>query len=80
MVDRISASAYNSWWQFRADSWSRLEEAAGRIVTSLRRGKSIDHDMTEAVHAQCAALAPLEQFWAFPGHAAFAVVLDPSRG
>ena len=39
MVDRISASAYNSWWQFRADSWSRLEEAAGRIVTSLRRGE-----------------------------------------
>ena len=62
MVDRISASAYNSWWQFRADSWSRLEEAAGRIVTSLRRGKSIDQDMTDAVHAQCAALAPLEQF------------------
>ena len=76
MVDRISASAYNSWWQFRADSWSRLEEAAGRIVTSLRRGKPIDHDMTEAVHAQCAALAPLEQFWAFPGHAAFGVVQE----
>ncbi len=80
MVDRISASAYNSWWQFRADSWSRLEEAAGRIVTSLRRAKSIDQDMTDAVHAQCAALAPLEQFWAFPGHAAFGVVQELAAG
>jgi len=80
MVDRISASAYNSWWQFRADSWSRLEEAAGRIVTSLRRSKSIDQDMTDAVHAQCAALAPLEQFWAFPGHAAFGVVQELAAG
>jgi hypothetical protein len=67
MVDQAGADAYNSWWQFRADSWSRLEEATGRIVTSLRRGKPIDHSMTEAVHTTCAALAPLEQFWAFPG-------------
>jgi arginine decarboxylase len=76
MVDQAGADAYNSWWQFRADSWSRLEEATGRIVTSLRRGKPIDHSMTEAVHTTCAALAPLEQFWAFPGHAAFAVVQE----
>jgi arginine decarboxylase len=76
MVDQAGADAYNSWWQFRADSWSRLEEATGRIVTSLRRGKPIDHGMTEAVHTTCAALAPLEQFWAFPGHAAFAVVQE----
>jgi len=32
--------------------------------------------MTEAVHEQCVALAPLEQFWAFPGHAAFGVVQE----
>ena len=72
MVDQAGAYAYNSWWQFRADSWSRLEEAA-RIISSLRRSRPIDH-MTEAVHDACAALAPLEQFWAFPGHAAFGVV------
>ena len=76
MVDQTGAYAYNSWWQFRADSWSRLEEATGRIASSLRRGKPIDHDMTDAVHAACAALAPLEQFWAFPGHAAFGVVQE----
>ena len=28
------------------------------------------------MHEQCAALAPLEQFWAFPGHAAFGVVQE----
>jgi arginine decarboxylase len=76
MVDQAGADAYNSWWQFRADSWSRLEEATGRIVTALRRVKPIDQSMTDAVHTQCAALAPLEQFWAFPGHAAFGVVQE----
>ena len=76
MVDQAGAYAYNSWWQFRADSWSRLEEATGRIVTALRRTKPVNNSMTDAVHAQCAALAPLEQFWAFPGHAAFGVVQE----
>ena len=74
MVDQAGAYAYNSWWQFRADSWSRLEEAAARIISSLRRSRPIDQQMTEAVHDACAALAPLEQFWAFPGHAAFGIV------
>ena len=74
MVDQAGAYAYNSWWQYRADSWSRLEEAAARIISSLRRGKPIDQHMTVAVHDACRALAPLEQFWAFPGHAAFGAV------
>ena len=34
MVDQAGAYAYNSWWQFRADSWSRLEEATARINSS----------------------------------------------
>jgi arginine/lysine/ornithine decarboxylase len=76
MVDQARADAYNSWWQFRNDSWSRLEEATARINSSQRRGKAIDKEMTDAVHAQCAALSPLEQFWAFPGHAAFGVVQE----
>jgi arginine decarboxylase len=76
MVDQAGADAYNSWWQFRADSWSRLEEATGRVASALQRNKPIDHAMTGAVHLECAALAPLEQFWAFPGHAAFAVVQE----
>jgi arginine/lysine/ornithine decarboxylase len=74
MVDQVGADAYNSWWQFRADSWSRLEEATARISSSLRRGKPIDQHMTEAVRDACSDLAPLEQFWAFPGHAAFSAV------
>ena len=74
MVDQ--AAAYNSWWQFRNDSWSRLEEAAARINSSRRRSRPIDEQMIEAVHEQCAALAPLEQFWAFPGHAAFGIVQE----
>jgi len=34
------ARAYNSWWQFRSDAWSRLEETSGRgrsTVTTPRR-------------------------------------------
>ena len=58
MVDQARADAYNSWWQFRNDSWSRLEEATARINSSRRRGKAIDQQMTDAVHEQCAALAP----------------------
>ena len=50
MVDQAGAYAYNSWWQFRADSWSRLEEATGRIVTALRRIKPIDQQ-----HDRCCA-------------------------
>ncbi len=46
MVDQAGAYAYNSWWQFRADSWSRLEEAAARIISSLRRSRPIDQHMT----------------------------------
>jgi arginine decarboxylase len=76
MVDQDRADAYNSWWQFRNDSWSRLEEATDRINSSRRRGRAIEPQMTDAVHEQCAALAPLEQFWAFPGHAAFGVVQE----
>ena len=76
MVDQARADAYNSWWQFRNDSWSRLEEATDRINSSRRRGRAIEPQMTDAVHEQCAALAPLEQFWAFPGHAAFGVVQE----
>jgi arginine decarboxylase len=53
-----------------------LEEATGRIASALRRNKPIDHAMTSAVHRECAALAPLEQFWAFLGNAAFAVVQE----
>jgi arginine decarboxylase len=45
-----------------------------QLLTTAR--KAIEAEMTDAVHEQCAALAPLEQFWAFPGHVAFAVVQE----
>ena len=51
MVDQAGADAYNSWWQFRNDSWSRLEEATARINSSLTawQGRST-RSMTDAVH------------------------------
>jgi hypothetical protein len=53
MVDQAGAYAYNSWWQFRADSWSRLEEATGRIVTALRRTKPVDKESRGVLSSAC---------------------------
>ncbi len=66
---------YTSWWHFRADSWSRLEEAANRTVSAQRRDRPLD-GMADTIHAQCAVLAPIEQFWAFPGTDVFSRVQD----
>jgi arginine decarboxylase len=58
------AHAYNSWSQFRADAWSRLEEASGRLLTALARGLPTD-GLIEAASELLDGLAPVEQYWAF---------------
>ena len=64
MVDQ--ANAYNSWWQFRADSWSRLEEANARIVSSLRHSRHIEDDMTDAAHRRARHWRRWSSFGPFP--------------
>jgi hypothetical protein len=32
MADNSSVRAYNSWWQVRSDTWSRLEETSGHVA------------------------------------------------
>jgi len=61
---------YYSATQLRADRWSALREVAeglNRHGTVSRQGKKLLASATELFDA----LAPIERYWAFPGHAAF---------
>ena len=66
MVEESSARAYNSWWQFRSDAWSRLEEASRQLADASLRGQPAD-GFAETVSGMLDVLAPIEQYWAFPG-------------
>lgn len=67
----VNARAYNSVWQFRADAWCRLEEAAERLARASSHGKPTDQ-LAETVGDLVTKLAPYEHFWAFPGKTFFA--------
>ncbi len=62
---------YNSVWQLRADSWCRLEDAADKLARLSAAGRPTDghHGICEGLLDH---LAPLEQYWAYPGGAQFA--------
>jgi arginine decarboxylase len=66
MVDTSTARAYSSWWQARSDTWSRLEEASGQLAGAALSGQPAD-EVIEATSCLLDALAPVEQYWAFPG-------------
>jgi arginine decarboxylase len=66
MVDNSSVQAYNSWWQIRSDTWSRLEETSGQLADASLRDEPAD-GMADTTSELLDALAPIEQFWAFPG-------------
>jgi arginine decarboxylase len=70
VVEISPAQAYNSWSQFRADTWSRLEETSGRLAGALLRGLPAD-GMAEETSELLDALIQIEQYWAFPGPDAF---------
>ncbi len=68
-----STHAYTSWWQFRADAWTKLQEATGR----LHRGDPARQAEVRAeVAAHLESLTPIEQFWAYPGGALLAQARD----
>jgi arginine decarboxylase len=64
------AQAYNSWWQFRSDVWSRLGEMSDRLAAAASRGQSTT-EMTVAIHELFGVVEAIEQCWAFPGLAAY---------
>ncbi|WP_246136669.1 aminotransferase class I/II-fold pyridoxal phosphate-dependent enzyme [Leekyejoonella antrihumi] len=75
MADVLGERAYNSWWQFRSDTWSRLEEASMRLATADAQGRPTDK-IAEATSAMLDDLAPIEQYWAYPGDDGFRRVQD----
>ena len=42
MADTVSARAYNSLSQFRADAWCALEEASERLSEAAAAGRPLD--------------------------------------
>ena len=70
MVD-VNPHAYNSAWQFRADTWCRLEEASLRLSHAAAQGRDTA-PFVETVEGLLAQLRPFERYWAFPGIQVFA--------
>jgi arginine decarboxylase len=66
MADNSGVRAYNSWWQIRSDTWSRLEETSSQLADASLPDEPAD-GMAETTSELLDALAPIEQFWAFPG-------------
>ena len=62
--------AYNSVWQFRADTWCRLEEAADRLSRAAAHGGPVDV-LAATASRLVADLAPYELYWAYPGNQLF---------
>ena len=75
MIDTSSTRAYTSWWQARSDAWCRLEEASGQLAAAALAGQAAD-EMLETTSGLLDALAPVEQYWAFPGPEANGQVRD----
>ena len=61
-----SAQAYNSWWQTRSDTWSRLDEASSELEGATAAGQP-PGGLLETIGGLLDSVAPLEQYWAFPG-------------
>jgi arginine decarboxylase len=62
--------AYNSWWQFRADVWSRLGETSDRLAAATSRGQSTA-EMIVATEELFGVVEAIEHYWAFPGAAVY---------
>ena len=65
-----SLSDYYSATQLRADRWSSLREITERLLRDHAAGKPTARHITMAQDL-LNSLAPIEMYWAFPGHAAF---------
>lgn len=62
---------YNSVWQLRADTWCRLEDAAGQLARLAAAGRSIDKHQAICLES-LADLSPIEPYWAYPSGLQFA--------
>ena len=67
----MSAKSYNSVWQLRADTWCRLEDAAGQLSRLGGTGRLADEHQSVCAEL-LALLSPVEPYWAYPSGLQFA--------
>ena len=65
-----SIGDYFSATQLRADRWSAVREAVESLSSETCKGRARDRELKRA-HELFDALAPIEEYWAFPGRLAF---------
>ena len=61
-----SARAYNSWWQARSDTWSRLDEASSQLAGLAGAGQP-PGALLETIAGLLDSVAAVERYCAFPG-------------
>ena len=70
------SNAYNSLWQVRTDAWSALEESTAQLALAGAQQRPVEQ-LTDAVAEALDVLAPIERYWAFPGHTWDAPLTSP---
>ena len=73
----VSARAYNSVWQLRADTWCRLEDAGECLANAAVRGGPMG-PLAATVEALPGQLRELERYGAYPGTRVFTSGLHPT--
>jgi arginine decarboxylase len=66
MLPIANPKAYNSLWQFKADAWSSLEDAAVQLSVACSAGVSAEPS-ARSVTELLEVLSQVERYYAFPG-------------
>ena len=73
MLPVANTKAYNSLWQFKADAWSSLEDAAVELSVASAGKRSFERAVGTATEL-LDVLGPIERLYAFPGTQEFSKV------
>jgi len=68
-----NAKAYNSLWQFKADAWSALEDAAVQLSVASAGERSLERAVETSTEL-LDVLEPIERLYAYPGTQEFSEV------
>ena len=73
MLPVANAKAYNSLWQFKADAWSALEDAAVQLSVASAGERSLERAVETSTEL-LDVLGPIERLYAYPGTQEFSKV------
>ena len=73
MLPVANTKAYNSLWQFKADAWSSLEDAAVQLSLASAGKRSLERAVDTATEL-LDVLGPIERLYAYPGTQEFSEV------